>query len=94
MAKVRQQRINGSLLIHVVRSFDHPEEAALCLTPGVPVRIHNANGGYLFTLEAGADGLVRRYEDGAFLEREPGVRFNEHTFGVDDFVRPPVESQR
>lgn len=88
MAKVKQLRQpqTGTLLIHVLPSTCLPEEAAVCLYPGVPVRIHNSNGGYLFTLEASAngDGLVRKFQDGAFRGRAKGERYFESVVAQDE----------
>lgn len=70
MAKIKQSKAHGTLLIQCVPSIDHSEEIAVSLEAGIPVRIHGRNGGYLFTLHCRPeDGLVRKYHDERFSGR-------------------------
>lgn len=66
MAKLSTRRRNGTLVVEIQPSLDHPEEPAICLHPGESIRIHNTNGGYLFSLVADKNGRVTEYQDGLF----------------------------
>lgn len=76
MARITTTRNNGSLIIKVQRSLDHPEEAAVVMGATESLRIHAPNGGYLFSLAVDAAGHIIQYQDGMFHEQPRGIRLN------------------
>ena len=72
MANIKTNRRNGTLLIEIVPSQDNPEEPAIKLTPGISIRIHGVNGGYLFSIISDENQNVTTFQDRLFYDGEEG----------------------